>query len=277
MRLKSKIENKIVILRVSMIKPSKLLLRIFLGCIAFSAMLLSQDNKILSIVVGSENAYKPFAYLDGQNNPVGFDNEVVKAIVSYIPNARLQIISVPWNVIFTGLDSGKFHIIANQITKNTQREEKYLFSSQPYFYGVSGLILGKNSKITDIKELKNVKIGVTVGSNHATNLEKYIKENPRQQIKIVYYKTSPALVADLANGRVEAIINDPISALDYAKSQNIELTVTNFRFEKTPIYLVFRKDSQELAQIINNALEKAIKDGAISKLSIKYFGIDQTK
>ncbi|MDE7255959.1 MAG: transporter substrate-binding domain-containing protein, partial [Helicobacter sp.] len=72
-------------------------------------------------------------------------------------------------------------------------------------------------------------------------------------------------------------INDPISALDYAKSQNIELTITNFHFEKTPVYLVFRKDSQELADIINAALEKAIKDGKISALSIQYFGIDQTK
>ena len=255
------------------------LAKMFFGIIAALALLgnaaLAQDSR--NIIVGSENAYKPFAYLDAKNQPTGFDNDVIKAVVAYIPNAKLQFVPVPWNVIFTGLDSHKFHIIANQITKNAEREEKYLFSSQPYFYGVSGLILGKDSTIADIKELTNAKIGVTVGSNHATNLEKYVRENPQQNIKIVYYKTSPALVADLANGRVEAMINDPISALDYAKSQNIELTITNFHFEKNPVYLVFRKDSQELADIINAALEKAIKDGKIAALSIQYFGIDQTK
>lgn len=259
-----------------MIKFAKIIFGICIGFFVCTNTLLAQERTLL-IVVGSENAYKPFAYLDVENQPTGFDNDVMKAVVSYIPNAQLQIISVPWNVIFTGLDSKKFHIIANQITKNSEREERYIFSSQPYFYGVSGLILGKDSTIADIKELTNAKIGVTVGSNHATNLEKYVSENPQQNIKIVYYKTSPALVTDLANGRVEAMINDPIIALDYAKSQNIQLTITSFHFEKNPVYLVFRKDSQELADMVNIALEKAIKDGKISALSIKYFGIDQTK
>lgn len=240
-------------------------------------LLFAQSKQPHLIVAGSENAYKPFAYLDSKNNPIGFDNEVLQAVMSYIPDAKLQIISVPWNVIFTGLDSGKFDVIANQITKNPQREEKYLFSNQPYFYGVSGLILGKNSHVTHIKELQNVKIGVTVGSNHAINLEKYIKDNPKQNITIMYYKTSPALVADLGSGRIQAMINDPASALDYAKSQGIQLHITDFSFEKIPIYLVFRKDSKELAEILSEALEKAIQDGKISELSIKYFGVDQTK
>lgn len=255
-------------------------LKLFFGIFLFFVcgnLLFSQENKVVPIVVGSENAYKPFAYLDKDNKPIGFDNDVIKAVVSYLPNAQLQIVSVPWNVIFTGLDSHKFDIIANQITKNPDREEKYLFSSQPYFYGISGLILNKNATIKDIKDFQNAKIGVTVGSNHATNLEKYVAENPQQNIKIVYYKTSPALVTDLASGRVEAMVNDPISALDYARTQKVELTITDFHFEKTPIYLVFRKDSQDLANVIDLALEQAIKDGKISELSIKYFGIDQTK
>ncbi len=231
----------------------------------------------VSIIAGSENTYKPFAYIDKDNNPSGFDNDVIRIVASYIPNSKLQIVSVPWNAIFTSLDSGKFNVVVNQITKNEKRKEKYIFSNKPYFYGVSGLILTKDSHVTHIKELVNSKIGVSVGSNHAINLEKYVKDNPKQNIKIVYYKTSQSLIADLANGRIDAMINDPISAIDYAKTQGIKLNITNFVFEKTPVYIVLRKDSKELADIINKALEEAIIDGKISQLSIKYFGIDQTK
>ncbi len=255
-------------------KLLNLILSIVVGIVAFLNI---SNAHVLQIIVGSENAYKPFAYINNDNIATGFDNDVMKAIVAYIPNAKLQIISVPWNVIFTSLDSGKFNVVINQITKNKQREEKYIFSSQPYFYGISGLILHENSSIKDIKELKNVKVGVSVGSNHATNLEKYARENPSQGIKIVYYKTSASLVADLANGRIQAMINDPISAIDYAKSQGVKLNITDFIFEKTPVYIVFRKDSKQLANMIDKALDKAIKDGKISELSIKYFGIDQTK
>ena len=238
-----------------------------------SSLLFSQ-----SIVVGSENAYKPFAYVDSNNQPTGFDNEVVQVVASYIPDADLQIVPVPWNVIFTGLDSGKFNVVANQITKTPTRVTKYIFSSKPYFYSVSGLIVsGKDSDIKDIKDLSDVKIGVTVGSNHAANLDKYVKDNPKQKIKVIYYKTSPSLVKDLASGRIKAMINDPVSALDQAKSQNIDLSVTDFYFEKVPVYFVFRKDSKELVQAFDEALDKAIQDGRISEISMKYFGIDQTK
>ena len=36
-----------------------------------------------------------------------------------------------WDAIFAGLDAGRFDVIANQVSINPEREEKYLFT-QPY-------------------------------------------------------------------------------------------------------------------------------------------------
>lgn len=231
----------------------------------------------IEIRVGSENAYKPFAYLDEKNVATGYDNEVVKIVASYIKDAKLEFMSVPWNAIFGGLDSSKFDLIANQIVKTKEREEKYLFSKLPYFYGASTLITLEDENISNIEELNNAKIGVTVGSNHAKLLENYLKENPNFKAQIVYYKTSPTLVADLKNKRLDAIVNDPIAVIDYAKAQNIKVKPSVFVFEKVPVYFVFRKDSKELADLVDEALEKAIKEGKISELSLKYFGVDQSR
>ncbi len=239
---------------------------------AFVSFVFSQDIK-----VGSEDSYKPFAYLDSDNNPSGFDNEVVKIVSSYIKDSKLKINSVPWNSLFSGLDSSKFDMIANQIVKNPKREEKYIFSAQPYFYGVSALIVKKDIKIDTLEQLKGKKIGVTIGSNHASNLEAYLRKNSHLNIKINYYKTSPSLMSDLALGRIEAIVNDPVAVLEYAKAQNINVKITDFVFEKTPVFFVFRKDSEKLVKIIDEALAKAIAEGKISQLSVKYFGIDLTK
>ncbi|WP_276883717.1 transporter substrate-binding domain-containing protein [Campylobacter cuniculorum] len=242
------------------------------------AILLSLSTLFsVELKVGSENAYKPFAYLDEKNNATGYDNEVVKIVASYIKDAKLDFVSVPWNAIFSGLDSAKFDIIANQIVKTKEREEKYIFSKFPYFYGVSTLITLEDKNITDIKELNNPKIGVTVGSNHAYLLENYLKNNPNFKAQIVYYKTSPTLVADLKNKRLDAIVNDPIAIVDYAKAQNIKVKPSAFVFEKVPVYFVFRKDSKKLANLVDEALEKAIKEGKISELSLKYFGVDQSQ
>lgn len=242
------------------------------------ALLLSLNLALaLDIRVGSENAYPPFAYLDEQNKPTGFDNEVVKILASYVPNAKLEIVSLSWNAIFSGLDSAKFDIVANQITKTKEREEKYLFSNQPYFYDISTLVSLEGNKIADIAELKNSKVGVTIGSNHAKNLEEYLGKHPELNIEIVYYKTSPSLVADLRNHRINAMVNNPIAASDYAKAQNITLHISEFYFEKVPVFLLFRKDSENLKQALDEALEKALKEGKISQLSLKYFGLDLSK
>lgn len=224
-----------------------------------------------SVNVGSENAYKPFAYLDEKGVATGFDNELVRLVLSYT-NLKPNFVSVSWNAIFSGLDSAKFDVIANQITKNKDREAKYTFSKYPYFYGISALIAGDNPKIQSFEDLKNSKIGVTVGSNHAINLEKYAKAHKELNLKIVYYKTSPSLVADLAAGRVVAMVNDPVAALDYAKAQNVKINPTKVILEETPIYFVFRKDSQNLADEFDTALKKAIKDGKVIKLIKEYFG-----
>ena len=139
---------------------------------------------------------------------------------------------------------------------------------------MSALILGKDEKIKDFSSLNGQKIGATVGSNHAKNLENYKANHPKATFEIVYYKTSPALVADLANGRLSAIINDPISTLDFAKAQNVQVYPTDVVLEKTPIYFVFRKDSAHLLQVFDEALNQALKDGKISELSVRYFGKD---
>lgn len=230
-------------------------------------VLLAQEIKI-----GSENAYKPFAYLDEKGNATGFDNELVKIVLSYMPKSEAKFVSVTWNAIFSGLDSAKFDVIANQIAKSKEREAKYLFSKYPYFYGISALIAGNNKQIHSFNELKNSKIGVTVGSNHAKNLEDYAKAHPELNLQIVYYKTSPSLVSDLAVGRVEAIINDPIAALDYAKAQNVKITPTKIYLQETPVFFVFRKDSKALADSFDEALKKAIKEGKVSALIKEYFG-----
>ena len=118
--------------------------------------------------------------------------------------------------------------------------------------------------------LKGKKIGVTVGSNHARNLEQFLKEHPDLNISIAYYKNTPPLFADLARGGVAAIINDPIAANDLIKSQNIDIRVTDFYFEKVPIYFIFTNEF--LADKFNTALHKAIKDGKIDELIESYFG-----
>ena len=231
----------------------------------------------IKVKVGSENAYKPFAYLDEKNVATGYDNDVLRLLASIDGKIELEFISIPWNAIFVGLDSGKFDLVANQISKTPTREEKYIFSAYPYFYGKSVLIVKDGSSINKPEDLKGKVVGTSVGSNHSSNIENYAKAHPELGIKIKYYKGFNTIVQDLQNGRIDAMINDPLVALNLAKEQNIIVKVTDVIFSQTPSFLIFKKSDEKLAKRLDKALEKAIQSGALSELSIKYFGIDLSK
>lgn len=231
----------------------------------------------ITVKVGSENAYKPFTYVDDNGVSTGFDNDLVRLLAKIDGNIKLEFVPVPWNSIFVGLDSKKFDLIANQISKTPTREEKYLFSKEPYSYGKSVLIVKDGSNINSAADLKNKTVGTSVGSNHSANIEKYAKEHPELGIKFKYYKGYVSILQDLQNGRIDAMINDPLVALDLANKQHVKIKITDEVFQKTPSFLLFRKGDEALANRLDAALLKAKQSGELSELSVKYFGIDITK
>ena len=229
------------------------------------------------IEVGTGNAYRPFAFVNENNQIDGYDIDVLKILSKYDKSLVFKFNGVQWNAIFPGLDSAKYDILAYQITKTKEREEKYIFSNYPYFNDISGVIVRENQNITDFTQLDKQKIGVSVGSNYARDLENYLKSHPNLHIEIKYYKNPPALIADLGANRIQAIIGEPISSINIAKAQNINLKATDIILDKTPVYFVFNKKDVELKERVSKALKKAIDSTELQKLSIKYFGSDLSK
>ncbi|RDU65360.1 L-cystine-binding protein tcyA [Helicobacter didelphidarum] len=241
-----------------------------------SINLYALDLPNIDIQVGTGNSYRPFAYMNDETLQ-GYDVDVLRLLTLYDKGLNFHFHGVPWNAIFVGLESGKFNILAFQITKTPEREKKYIFSDYPYFNDVSAVITRKNQHIKSFNELNGQVIGVSLGSNYALNLEKYLKNHPELSIRIKYYKNPPALIADLGNNRIQAIIGEPISSVNIAKAQGIELQATDIIIDKTPVFFVFHKDNMELKTRISQALKKAIDDGKLSDLSKKYFQKDLTK
>jgi len=224
------------------------------------------------IEVGSGNAYKPYSYVDEDGNAEGFDVAILKELERYDEELNFHFNPVVWNVVFIGLDSKKWRIIAHNITKTKEREEKYIFTDIPYFQDLSVLIVGERSNIKSFEDLKGKKVAVNIGDNHALNLEKYLKSHPDLNIKVVYLKAYNTKITELLQGKVAAIIDNPIAAADIAKAQGGNIKPTNVILQSTPVFYVFNKQDIELKNRISIALQKAIDDGVVDRLIIKYFG-----
>lgn len=239
------------------------------------------EAAVTKVGVGTMGTYYPFSYVDDNGRVTGFDIEVLREVQKRLEGIEFEFKPTPWDSMFLGLESGKYDVVANQITKNPEREQKYLFTDHSYFTSQSVIIVKKGREgIASLDDLKGLTVGSAVGDSHTKVLEDYNKENDNA-IQIKYYDgTDPTVIMqDVEAGRIDAYINDPIMATETAEKLGLDVEIVEKPVEAIPAYFVFRKDeeSQALKEKVDEALASMIEDGTLSKMSVEWFGKDYTK
>lgn len=252
----------------------------FLATNSLSAQSAKPQGKDEVIVVGLEGAYPPYNFIEKDGTVGGYDADVIRAIDERTDGFTFRFEPTAWDAIFVALESGKFDIIANQISKNKAREEKYLFSDAPYLYGYGAIIFKKGRvDIKTIADLHGKTVAAGIGSYNTSWLENYNSTNGNL-IKIQYYDGNVAFMfADVASGRVDATLNDPITTNLFITNQNLPLDyVLRTDRDATPVFLLFSRTEKGARdkKLVDKALASLIADGTLSRLSVKWFGKDFT-
>jgi cystine transport system substrate-binding protein len=122
--------------------------------------------------IGTEGTYSPFSYHDPTNNQLtGYDVEVIEAVAAKM-GLRTEFVEAPFDSIFASLQSDRFDLVANQVTKNAQREATYALSD-PYTVS-DGVIVTRtdDSSITSLADLK----GKTTAQSSTSNWAQVAKD-----------------------------------------------------------------------------------------------------
>lgn len=238
-------------------------------------------KSITKVSVGTEGTYSPFTYKDENGKLTGYDIEVVQEIDKRLDDVEFEFIPTQWDSMFLGLESNKYDMIADQISKSAEREEKFSFSNNSYFLSAAQIIVKKdnNKTINTLDDLNGMKFGVSVGTSFAKILEDYNKEH-NNALTIKYYEGNITnVLQDIEAGRIDATVNDRIIATDSIKKLGLKIKLVGNPVEVTPAYFVFRKGSEgdALKNKVDKVIEEIIADGTLSKLSIKWFEEDYTK
>jgi ABC-type amino acid transport substrate-binding protein len=241
-----------------------------------SATALAEPTKVN---VGTEGVYSPFTFVDESGKLTGYDVELIRLVDELLPDYEFNFVQTAWDGIFLALDAGKIDMIANNLGKNAEREEKYLFNETPYLYSYNVIVTpAASTDIASIEDLAGKRVGSSVGSNFTNILEKYISENGNP-FEITYYDGNYSFVLqDLVAGRLDATLNSPFATADIAKQLGItdKIKVAGKVGEADPIHLLFRKDGTALATAVDGAIKQLIENGQLAKLSTEWFGQDYT-
>ena len=246
---------------------------------AFAAPSLSAAGR-QTVTVGTEGVYAPFTFLDEKGVITGYDVEVVQEIARRV-NLEVRFVPTPWDSMFLALDSRKFDLVANQISKNPQRAQKYAFSDDYLVSGAQIIVRGDRpgSFSNGYADLKGLKVGTGLGSNYSKHLEAFNQQNGNA-IDLKYYDGNlTTVLQDIVAGRLDATVNDRLTVGYNAKKLGSNVKVVGKPLDFDPSYFVFRKDAQgeALNAQFNQGLAEIKKDGTLVRLSQKWFGADFTR
>jgi len=235
-----------------------------------------EENKKRVIKVGTDGVYAPFSFKDDNGKLTGYDVEVVQEIGKRL-NVDIEFTTVPWDSIFLGLESKKYDMIANQIEKTSEREEKYIFSDK-YLVSAAQIIVKEGvNNIKTLKDLEGKRMISAVGSNYSKTIEKY-NETATKKINLDYSDDGITMtLVEIADGKADGALSDRLVVGYYKKQKGDKVQLVGEPLSVTPTHFVFRKDSEELKNEVDKALSEMKADGTLAKISEKWFGGDYTK
>ena len=222
---------------------------------------------------GFDLDYPPYSYIDDNGETNGFDVEMAKAVCEYY-GWEYEAVPFNWDAKDAELNAGSCDCIWSGFTING-REDDYLWS-EPYSDNTQKIMVKKDSGIATLADLAGKKVGVQTATSayDLLNDEEGQKELADTFADLNVYDTYTIAITDLNAGAIDAVAVDVTRAQEaMAKDDSLVCLEENLGSEQYGIG--FRKDDQELCDLVNAALEALASDGTVAKIAANYPEIEE--
>lgn len=220
------------------------------------------------VIVGLDDTFAPMGFRDENNEIVGFDIDLAKAVFEEM-GLEVEFKAIDWTAKEAELASKKIDCIWNGLSvtpdrvKNMSMSKRYLANRE--------LVMSLDEKINikDASELKNYKIATQADSAAADDIkanELYdeFKDN------VTEYKTYDQAILDMKAGRVDVVVIDEVYA-SYNNQNKEKLYESEFNFGSDDYAIGFRKEDTQFTEKVNEALKAVIDSGKAEEISNKWF------
>ena len=233
----------------------------------------AQDK--MQLRIGTEGAYPPFNYYDSDNNLIGFDVDIAKALCEEM-NAECTFVAQDWDGIIPALRANKFDAIIASMSITPERDEVVDFTDK-YYNTPPAIAVLKDSELTEAtpEALADIIMGAQSSTTHANFAEKHFAETELRR-----YGTPEEYKLDLASGRIDAAIDDVVVLSDWINSEDgacckILTTLTPDPEINGPgAGIAIREGEDELKEKFNAAIDAIRANGTYDEIQKKYFDFD---
>jgi polar amino acid transport system substrate-binding protein len=251
-----------------------LALALSLAAPALAETTLEKINRTGVLTIGTRTGSPPFAYINRQNEWVGFSIDLVEQAVKPSIEKRLgKSIKVekkestpPTRIPL--LSSNAVDLIAGTMTDTPERRQSVDFSLTFFLTGAQFLVK-KGSPVTGIDSIGGKRIAAQQGSTNARIIREKV---PTAQLR--EFPDQPAAFQALTQGQVDAYTNDGIQLYGLkAKAPNpSEWEIVGEFYSREPYGMAMRKNDPEFKQAVDAGLRQAFESGKYFELYDKWFG-----
>lgn len=219
-----------------------------------------------TLTVGANIGNVPWEFQDADGNIVGFEIDLVTEVAERL-GRPLTIENIPFQGLFSAVQSGRIDIAVSSITITQERLGSVAFA-QPYYDSDQSLTVAEGGPTT-LEEMSGKVVGVDTGSTGDMWATEYTGTYEFGDIRR-YEGLAPAML-DLQAGRIDGYISDIPALLYYVKDkpelQVVARIVTNEKYS-----MMFAKDNDALLNEVNEILTALKTEGFMTELHEKWFG-----
>ena len=255
------------------------------------------------IKIGTEGAYPPWNSKDASGNLIGFEVELAQELCA-IMKYECTIVEQDWDGMIPALVMRKFDAIMAGMSITAERQKTITFS-QGYADEVASLAVMKGSSLEGmetpeginlslggsddkkaLKTLTGALAGKTVCTQTGTIHQNFLESGDVGSVNVRTYKTQDEVNLDLTSGRCDVALAAAVAFTDYADKSGKPVVLVGPTFSggafgngvgvgirQASDSAIGKRDAKILKDF-NKAINKARKQGIISKLAIKHFGFD---
>jgi ABC-type amino acid transport substrate-binding protein len=231
-----------------------------------------KDTGVLTI--GTRTGSPPFAYVNKNNQWVGFSIDLVEELVKpEVEKAVGRSIKIekkestpPTRIPL--LSSNAVDLIAGTMTDTPERRQSVDFTLT-FFYTGAQFLVKKGSPIKGVNDIGGKRIASQQGSTNAKIIrEKY----PQAQLR--EFPDQPAAFQALLQGQVDAYTNDGIQLYGLkAKAPNPnDWDVVGDFYSEEPYGMAMRKGDAKFKAAVDAGLKKGFESGKYFEIYDKWFG-----
>ena len=226
------------------------------------------------LTIGTRTGSPPFAFINKQNEWVGFSIDLVEqAIVPLVAHKLGKPIKVekkestPQTRIPL-LTSNAVDLIAGTMTDTRSRRESVDFSLTFFATGAQFLVK-KGIRIKEIQDIAGKRVAAQQGSTNARIIRERVPKAVLRE-----FPDQPTAFQAIAQGQVDVYTNDGIQLAGLkAKAPNpAQWQIVGDFYSYEPYGMAMRKNESDFRHLVNVGLMEAIESGKYFELYDKWFG-----